>query len=213
MASTINVTAGNPSRKPASPSPLTETPLEFTVDPDYTFLRQLTDEELPAVWSRFLGAKKQLVILGDDRTNGSFISRCSMHWRKIIRLLLPPPRSPTRNSATMTCSFLVSTRRRARSLFALPQHPQEGFTLDVRRNPLNRTSMLPCWSQAASTDQTMAVARRLSHYGKYSYLEFNNGRNMAKKITAQPNSGLHFVVEELPAGGATSALISFCRNN
>ena len=61
---------------------------------------------------------------------------------------------------------------------------------------------------SSGKDQTTAVARRLSHYGKYSYLEFKNGRNVVKKI--QPtSSGLHFVVEELPAGGATSALSPF----
>ncbi len=186
--------------------PLEQAPLEFTIDPDYTFLRQLTDEELPAVWSRFMGSEKALVILGKESDRGLY--------QPLLDTLTE--KNPTIKTAAQVSNlelsnndllFLGLDQAPSRTLFALPKHPEEGFTLDVRRNPLNSKHVAVLLSSSGN-DQSMAVARRLSHYGKYSYLEFKDGRNVVKRI--QPtSSGLHFVLEELPAGGATSALSPF----
>ncbi len=188
--------------------PLAQAPLEFTVDPDYSFLRQLTEEELPGVWSRFLGSEKQLIILAKESD------------RQLYQPLLDTlaDTHPTVKTAAQVSNlelsdndllFLGLDQAPSRALFALPNHPEEGFTLDVRRNPLNSKHIAVLISSSGK-DQSTAVARRLSHYGKYSYLEFKNGRNVVKKI--QPTSSdLHFIVEELPIGGATSALSPFAQ--
>ena len=63
---------------------------------------------------------------------------------------------------------------------------------------------------SSGVDQTKAAARRLTHYGKYSYLEFKNGRNVAKKIQST-QSGLRFVLEELPVGPASDVFATIPR--
>ena len=41
-------------------------PLQLSIDPNYSLMRQLAAAELPPVWSRFLGARKKLVILESE---------------------------------------------------------------------------------------------------------------------------------------------------
>ncbi|TKB26686.1 PDZ domain-containing protein [Desulfopila sp. IMCC35006] len=206
MTSTVNRIGEITGPKTRLSIPLEAAPLEFTVDPDYSFLRQVSEEELPAVWSRFLGAEKQLIILADESDR--------QLYQPLLDVLADT--HPTVKTAAQVSNlelsdndllFLGINQAPSRALFALPNHPDEGFTLDVRRNPLNGKRVAVLVSSSGK-DQSAAVARRLSHYGKYSYLEFKKGRNAVKRI--QPaRSDLHFVVEELPTGGATSALSPF----
>ncbi len=204
--STINVTSRVTERKTRVYIPLAEAPVEFTIDPNYTFLRQLSDAELPAVWSAFLGAQKQLIILGDEKDRPRF--------QALLDVLAA--NNPTVTTAAQVTNqelsdndllFLGLDQAPSRALFALPQQPQKGFTLDVRRNPLNVKHVAVLVS-SSDKEQTASVARRLGHYGKYSSLEFANGRNTHKKIHLT-SPGLHSIIERLPVGGATTALSPF----
>jgi len=186
--------------------PLDQRPLAFTIDPDYTFLRQVSAEELPAVWSRFLGAEKPLVILGKESDRERYrplIDRLAGEASTVVLATAVT----NRQLAEHDLLFLGLNQAPSRSLFGLPHHPEKGFMLDVRHNPLNRhhVSVLVF---SSGQDQTAAVAGRLSHYGKYSYLEFDDG-HIVKKTIQPTSSGLRFVLEELPAGGKTSTLSSF----
>ncbi|MGW8193366.1 MAG: ChaN family lipoprotein, partial [Desulforhopalus sp.] len=74
-------------------------------------------------------------------------------------------------------------------------------------NPLN-SNFVAVLVSSSSAEQTKRVAQRLTHFGKYSYLEFADGRNLAKKITPSED-GIHSVLERLPTGGKTSTLLPF----
>jgi len=108
---------------------------------------------------------------------------------------------------TSSLLFLGTDQAPARSLFGPPPTAKAGLIVDVRRNPLSPQHVAVLVTSHDS-ENTKAVIGRLSHYGKYSYLEFSGGRNSEKRI--QPvQSGLRFVLEELPRGGAASPLASF----
>jgi aminopeptidase N len=206
MSSTITVNSEITVQKTRVAIPLDQLPLEFTVDPEHSFLRKLTDEELPAVWSRFMGAEKQLVILAKESDRDLYQPVLDALAAKKLTLTTAAKVTNLELSEN-DLLFLGLDQAPSRALFGLPDRPKQGFTLDVRRNPLNRSHVAVLVS-SSEKDQTMAVGRRLSHYGKYSYLEFKNGRNSEKRI--QPtNSGLHFVLEELPAGCITTSLSPF----
>lgn len=206
MSATIKVNTEITELKTRVTIPLNQRPLEFTIDPEHTFLRQLSDEEQPAVWAGFLGSQKPLVILAKESDRDLY----QPFLDALGELKLTVTTATEINNQEISENdllFLGLNQAPGRALFGLPNHPEQGFTLDVRRNPLNRNHVAVLVSSSGK-DQTVAVARRLSHYGKYSYLEFKNGRNVTKKI--QPtNSGLRFILEELPAGGTTSNLTSF----
>lgn len=189
--------------------PLEQRPLEFTLDPDHTFLRRLDSEEYPAVWSRFMGSGKRLAILGDEGDRELF--------REFIDTLDNLPLTTgdqvtDKDLAEHDLLFLGTDQPRARALFGPPparESEGSGFSLDVRRNPLN-TERVAVLVTSGSREETAAAARRLTHYGKYSSLAFAGGRNTARNI--QPaKSGLHFILEDLPKGGAAHDLNSFTR--
>jgi len=208
MSSTIEVNTEVTELKTQILIPLDQVPLEFTIDPDFAFLRQLTDQEMPAVWSRFLGAEKQLIILDKESSRDlyqPFIDALGKEKLNITTAAEVTNLALSENDLL----FLGPNQAPGRSLFGLPDYPNQGFSLDVRPNPLNRKHVAVLVS-SSDRQQTLAIARRISHYGKYSYLTFNNGRNASKKI--QPtDSGLHFVLEDLPSGGATSTLSPFAK--
>ncbi len=205
-SSTINVRTKITERTSRILIPVDQLPLEFTIDPDHDFLRKLTDKELPPVWSRFLGAEKQLVIL--DKESNRTLFQPLLNGLGENKLALTTAAKVTNQELSQNnLLFLGTDQAPSRSLFGLPNHLKEGFTLDVRRNPLNQ-SYVAVLITSSDREQTMSIGRRLSHYGKYSYLEFLNGQNVTEKI--QPTtSGLRFILEELPPGDATSSLSPF----
>ncbi|GAB6192231.1 ChaN family lipoprotein [Desulfocastanea catecholica] len=208
MSSTIEVNKAITEKKNHISIPLDQVPLAFTVDPDHAFLRQLTVKELPPVWSRFMGAEKKLVILGKESDRDLYQPFLDTLDEKGLRITTAAEVSNLELSEH-DLLFLGPDQAPARGLFGRADHAEEGFTVDVRRHPLNPNHVAVLVSSSAK-EQTAALARRIGHYGKYSYLTFKNGRNVTKRIEPT-SSGLRFVLEELPAGGATSALAPFAR--
>ncbi|RPH38375.1 MAG: PDZ domain-containing protein, partial [Desulfobulbaceae bacterium] len=181
-------------------------PLQFSIDPEYTFLRKLAIPEIPPVWSRFLGAEKKLIILEAENSRLLYAplldSLADDSWT--VRTAAEVKNSDLSDIALL---FLGVDHPLSRSLFARPQHPATGFTLDVRRHPLNPEQVAVLVSSADPAD-TAAVAGRLSHYGKYSFLHFEKGRNIRQQIN-ETESGMVHLLEQLPNGAATSALSPF----
>ncbi len=208
VSSTIEVYPAITEKRNHISIPLDQVPLAFTVDPDHAFLRQLTEKELPPVWSRFIGAEKKLVILGKESDRDLYQPFLDTLDKKGLRITTAAEVSNLELSEH-DLLFLGPDQAPSRALFALPDHVKEGFTLDVRRHPLNPNHVAVLVSSSAE-EQTAAVARRISHYGKYSCLTFQDGRNTTKRIEPTP-SGLRVVLEELPAGGVTSALAPFAQ--
>jgi len=75
--------------------------------------------------------------------------------------------------------FLGTENRISRSLFAVTNHPADSFTLDVRKNPLNDDQVAVLVS-AGNGEQIEKAVANLRHYGKYSYLFFQDGRIQAQ---------------------------------
>lgn len=206
MSSTLDVNREITEKETRISIPVPQLPLEFAVDPEHAFLRQLTEKELRAVWSRFMGAQKQLVILAKENDRNIYQSLLDAFGENEFTITTAD-KVTNQDLARNDLLFLGADQPVGRSIFGLPDHPKEGFTLDVRSNPLNRDHVAVIVSSSGK-DQTKAVTGRISHYGKYSYLEFKNGRNVTKSI--QPAvSGLSFTLEELPIGAATSNLSPF----
>lgn len=206
MSSTVNVNTIITERKSLVSIPITQLPLEFTVDPEHDFLRKLTTEEMPPVWSRFMGSEKKLAILAKESDRDLYQPFLDTLDNKDLALTTAA-KVTNLELSNNDLLFLGLDQAPSRALFGLPDRPDQGFTLDVRRNPLKQSHVAVLVSSSGK-DQTMAVGRRVSHYGKYSYLEFKNGRNVKKEIQTT-NSGLRFILEELPIGSATATLSPF----
>ena len=187
---------------------LDQRPTEFTVDAYHAFLRQLAPVEFPAVWSRFLGAEKKLAILANEHDRDLFQPLLATFSDKGLTITTSD-KVTNKELGENNLIFLGTNQKAARSLFGPPLATKAGLILDVRRNPLNPEHVAVLVS-APDRSTTMAIIGRLSHYGKYSYLEFKDGRNTIKRIEPV-QSGLRVVLEDLPMGGATSPLSSFAQ--
>jgi len=188
--------------------PVDQVPLELSVDPDFDLFRQLSENELPAVWSRFLGAEKRLVILAqksDRNLYQPFLDTLRQEGLTITTADAISNRQLSENDLL----FINPDQDPCRAIFGPPGPLKQGFTLDVRANPLS-SSHVAVLVSSSGREQTAATAPRLNHYGKYSFLHFFNGR-IERKTIQETQSGLDFVLEDLPAGAATAALSPFAR--
>jgi aminopeptidase N len=177
--------------------PLAATPTELIIDPDYDLLRELTPAELPPTWSRFAGAAQKLAVVADPDTPDRFAPFIA--FLKDMGCRIVAEKDVTDSDLTSgALIFLGIDRPTSRSLFARPPHPETGFTVDIRNNPLKPAAVAVLVSAASSEEIDRALSK-LQHYGKYSYLHFLNGRNLDKRITETDN-GLRFSLEDLPTG-------------
>ena len=187
---------------------LNSSPLEIIIDPEYAFLRTLSKQELPAIWEKFIGDRQKLIILASEKereTFGSLLQALSA-GSPAVKLSTEVTNQELGENSIL---FLGPDQPPSLTLFGPSHHSGEGFTLDVRTNPLNPEHVAVLVSSSSKREAEM-VARRLSHYGKYSFLYFRHGRNLEKKITPT-QSGIRAVLDILPNGGKTDVLSSFDR--
>lgn len=181
-------------------------PLSITIDPDYTMLRTLAQKELAPIWSRFLGSRDKMVILGGDIDHKKYSPLLQIIKDSTMHVL---SQKDVKNSdlAGHDLLFLGADQPAAVSLFGYPSPTGKQFVLDVRKNPLSPDHVAVLIS-SPSTQATQGVARRLKHYGKYSKLVFNSGRNVEKTILPV-QYGIRYQLELLPQGGRTTQLSGF----
>jgi aminopeptidase N len=177
--------------------PLTSVPDTLVVDPEYDVMRTLAGSELPATWSRFLGAAKKLAILPSEQ-HKTVYEPLLKQLEDVEGQILMEDEVTDKDLAENSLLFLGTESRLSRSLFALPNHPADAFTLDTRTNPLNKNQVAVLVS-AANEEQADKAAAKLRHYGKYSYLSFKNGRIQEKRIT-ETDLGLQVELVSLPTG-------------
>jgi uncharacterized iron-regulated protein len=159
--------------------PLETIPSTLFIDPEYDLMRELTHSELPPTWSQFLGATNKIAILPEEKYRDLYAALLEQLGNTDFRILLQDEVTD-KDLAENSLLFLGVESRLSRSLFALPDHPAGGFTLDIRNNPLNPEQVAVLVS-ASNIEQVEMAAGKLRHYGKYSYLSFKDGRIKDKK--------------------------------
>ncbi len=186
---------------------ITETlPTEIVMDPDYDVFRALTEKEIPPTWSRFLGAEQKTIILADDEARAAVYQPLADMLQ--ARGVDVKTASEISNQDLATGSFLFAgDSRLRRNLFADTANKDEGFSLQVRKNPLEpgQTMVLV---DSSSASETSAILRKLSHYGKYSSLYFKQGQ-IIDKMTAPSEDGLRLSLLPSPPGIPTQAALDF----
>ena len=181
-------------------------PTAIILDPDYDVLRQLTEPEIPPIWASFLGAENKIVVLPDDET-------LAATYQPLADILEAGGAdvayaSELTNQDLSEASFLFTDDSALkRSLFADPAEPDTGFSLRVRKNPLDLSQTIVLVHSSTRTE-TKAVLHKLSHYGKYSSLQFAKGKNTEKQIE-QAENGIQLDLYSTPAGIPTKTVNAF----
>jgi uncharacterized iron-regulated protein len=155
-------------------------PTELLIDPDYDLMRSLQVDERSPSWIEFMGAEQKTVVLPGKEDMERYLPLVASMERMGCTLVKA---SELKNSTLGDGNYLfLDSSSHTLGLFGKPDYPAEGFTLDVRKNPLNQNKVMILVS-SSSTEETASVIRKLSHYGKYSYLHFLSGKIQNKRIT------------------------------
>jgi len=186
--------------------PLATVPHTLVIDPGYDLMRELAPSELPATWSQFLGAAGKIAVLPSEEYRDLYNSLLEQLEESEVSILVQDEVSD-KDLADNSLLFLGTDASLSRSLFARPDHPADSFTLDVRRNPLNPSKVAVLIS-ASNSHQVEMAARKLRHYGKYSYLSFKKGTIQDKSIS-ETDLGLRIELVTLPVGIETSKSRTF----
>ncbi len=184
---------------------LDSSPFSLSIDPDYDLLRKLSEEERVPTLSYFFGpSQKTVVIASHEKERFAPLLDFFVELDSEVMDITEIKNSDLEKDNLI---FLGIDNQISRALFGLPSHPPNGLTLDVRHHPLNNEKNILLVSCDDRLELKKAL-RRLPHYGKYSYLHFDNGR-VKTKSTLTGNMGQHYSLEQPPVAVASSSLVQF----
>jgi aminopeptidase N len=185
---------------------LPDPPLEVVLDPGQELRRQPDPSEVPPRWSRFLETKEKTVVLESTESLKVYASLLEYLQQMPVKIANAKDIKNADLGKTAIL-FLGADNAAARTLFAGPATPPDGFTLDVRNNPLNRHHVAVLVS-SISAEETEAAVLRLPQYTDSSFLHFKTGK-LESKRKREGIPGQHFTLEQLPSGAPVSAVRDF----
>ncbi|MDH3330209.1 MAG: M1 family aminopeptidase, partial [Desulfobulbaceae bacterium] len=156
-----------------------ELPFELLVDPGYDMMRDLSEDEIPPVWSFFLGAKNKFAVLA-SQDEAQIYAPLISYLESIDCETVTADEIDNSDLNDGSFIFLGSSRH-SQGLFAAPDYPGTGFSLDMRKNPLNSREVMVLVT-SSDEQETAQVVRKLGHYGKYSFLHFQKGQLQTSSI-------------------------------
>ncbi|MEW5743882.1 MAG: ChaN family lipoprotein [Nitrospirota bacterium] len=169
---------GIDSQKETAAFTLDRMPERIVMDERYDLARALTPEETPPVIARLIGAGKPLIVLPED--GAERYAPVIEHFRAEGGIEKKAAELKDAEVKRSTLVVLGSESPLVQRLFG-KMEPAGGFTVSVRENPWNEQQVIGIFD-ATSRDEVEAGFRKVFHYGKYSMLAFDKGKNIAKRI-------------------------------
>ena len=172
-------------------------PERFAIDPEYNVFRSLDPLEAPPTFSGFYGAEQLAVILPppDDPMRDAYQQLAeSLLSRSEPTFIEPDDLSEHDLTGLSILRFgRKNLSQRVLNTPGLQDSPADENDLALiwasRNSEQPDVVHMDIW--AANPGALAPLARKLPHYGKYSYLAFNAGRNVAKgqwEVTDSPLS-------------------------
>jgi uncharacterized iron-regulated protein len=151
----------------------------MVIDGDYDVARRLTEPETPPVVAALLGDEKPLIVLpGANRETYSAVI-ASLKERGAEEKEAAGLKDSEIKASSL--AILGDDNPLVGRLFGKAENVKAGFSLTVRKNPWNGRKVAVIM-YAGSAAEAEAAFPKISHYGKYSVLAFDEGRNISKKI-------------------------------
>jgi len=171
-------------------------PVRVEIDPGHHLFRRLFPEEIPPSIAKVFGAEKQIILLGDEenaeklelyKEAAQMINRTKT---AVIKLSKEVTAHDLTNVSVIILGELREKSKAAEWLRplekpmpwekALGEEKTAGSVL-VYNHPGSR-ELAVMVIQGKGQSDILSIARKLPHYGKYSYLLFHGGKNVAKGI-------------------------------
>jgi aminopeptidase N len=168
------------------------TPKELIIDSDYDVMRRLQKDEFPPVISRLIGDEERIIVYSEkekDRYSDliNFFVENGFEPKEMEQL----KDEEIRDSSLLVLGYENPVLRR---LFGQIQKPGSGFVLTVKINPMNAAKVV-AYANAGSSAEVSPVVQKIFHYGKYTTIRFEKGKNVAKE-TAETSRGMAFDLTE-----------------
>ena len=181
-------------------------PVKLSFDPNFNIFRRLDPSEIPASINSLKGSPSVQVVVADDREPGARevvdILKVSLGLKKLEIV----PESKTKNQTVFENDILlIGLPFRKDFLSQVPEQvvlDKNAFKLNnvvynrdtdvffgVFPHPFSQDRVVALFFPI-STQFADRVARKITHYGKYSYLAFSQGQNRDKGVWPSLNSPL-----------------------
>jgi len=173
-----------------------EDPLNLIIDDDYDIMRTLAPDEFPPVIARLLGDEHKLIVYPENEKE-RYVGLMTIFKNEGF---VAKEQGSVSDKDIQSSSLLILGADNAvlKRLFGAAGSKKPGFLFTVRNNPLN-TSKVVAYANGDSTEEVDLAAKKIFHYGKYSVLHFEKGKNVAKEI-AETDRGMVFDLHDPVAG-------------
>jgi len=154
-------------------------PVKMIIDENYDLMRKLSTDEFPPVLAR---------LIGDERIIVALPSRNAETYEEIIntfneRGAVAKDAATINDSDIKTSSLVILGDNNPVSKKLYGEIKEEGgFSVRIKENPFNREKVVGIFN-GKSTAEVHAAFGKIYHYGKYSFLSFDSGKNIQKEIT------------------------------
>ncbi|HSR36552.1 MAG TPA: ChaN family lipoprotein, partial [Desulfurivibrionaceae bacterium] len=182
-------------------------PTELLIDPEYHLLRPLVPDEYPLVWARYRSSAKPLAIVPDDLAASPYAPLVEK-LRALGGETIPAATAKDTDVAGRNVLFLGLDSPLARSLFARPNHAADGFTLDVRANPLGAEQVAVLVSSASAAETAAALPRLFGELDLATFAHLKGGA-ISEQRTEETDMGLGWWLDLPPAGVALADRLDF----
>ncbi len=199
----INRTIRVDSKKRRYEISMKERPTELTIDNEYDVFRKLPGKEIPPVIATLLGDKTKKIVTPQD--NADIYSDMIEVYRKRGFDVLKEKEikeSDIKESSLVIPGINSPILKR---LFGKTESSSAGFSLLVKKNPWNDDKVVAI-ANGVSRDDVNAASRKIFHYGKYTMVEFNDGKNI-KKATERSDNGIKLNISSPVYGISISNMI------
>ena len=184
-------------------------PLRMEVDPAHELFRRLYPEEIPPSIAKVFGSEKQIIVLprleGEEKLNQYRAAADLINKTKTASIKFDDEVDPKELEAVSIIVLGVPSEGTGiRGLLheAKRDPPwdekltgaEDAATVLVYDHPQNGQHGI-MFIEAQSRAEILSIARKLPHYGKYSYLLFLGSQNIAKGIWEVESSPLIHVFE------------------
>ncbi len=170
---------------------------KIVMDEDYDVARKISNNEFPPVIARLLGDEKNIIaVSNEDMEMFSSVIDIFKKRGAVVMELNEVRHDIIKESSLIIPVISGSFNPLIARLFGRIDIPEGGFGIIVRKNPWNRDKVVGIVFARSKKEVDMA-ARRILHYGKYSAISFERGRNILKK-TEKTDRGIKKAVWDEP---------------
>jgi len=173
---------------------LDSAPIEVVIDGEYDIMRKVQPAERPPILADILGSQSVFVAAA---------ARQRSVYKPLVDALgipkaawIDPDNVSFDRLKTTTLIIAGFTNPLVSRFLGGRRTPRDGVRLEIYKNPFAPEKRLML-VQAVDVDEAKAVVRKLRHYGKYSTLAFEKGRNTFK-TTAASNAGMAVLSQSQP---------------